>query len=50
MLTGMLLMALAFWMYSIAVTLVRVRCIIQERDERFAMGDYGVLPVGFLRR
>ncbi len=32
MLTGMLLMALAFWMYSIAVTLVRVRCIIRERD------------------
>jgi len=33
MLTGMLLMALAFWMYSIAVTLVRVRCIIRERGE-----------------
>ena len=32
MLTGMLLMALAFWMYSIAVTLVRVRCIIRERE------------------
>jgi heme exporter protein C len=32
MLTGMLLMALAFWMYSIAVTLVRVRCIIKERE------------------
>jgi len=31
MLTGMLFMALAFWMYSIAVTLVRVRCIIRER-------------------
>jgi len=31
MLTGMLLMALAFWMYSIAVSLVRVRCIIRER-------------------
>jgi heme exporter protein C len=31
MLTGMLVMALAFWMYSIAVTLVRVRCIIRER-------------------
>ena len=34
MLTGMLLMALAFWMYSIAVTLVRVRCIILERERR----------------
>src|SRR5438132_1022295 len=33
MLTGMLLMALAFWMYSIAVTLVRVRRIIEERGE-----------------
>jgi heme exporter protein C len=32
MLTGMLLMALAFWMYSIAVALVRVRCIIRERE------------------
>jgi len=32
MLTGMLLMALAFWLYSIAVTLVRVRCIILERQ------------------
>src|SRR5258705_12488858 len=32
MLSGMLLMALAFWMYSIAVTLVRVRCIIKERE------------------
>jgi heme exporter protein C len=31
MLAGMLIMALAFWMYSIAVTLVRVRCIIRER-------------------
>jgi len=32
MLAAMLLMALAFWMYSIAVTLVRVRCIIRERE------------------
>ena len=31
MFTGMLLMALAFWMYSIAAALVRVRCIIRER-------------------
>jgi heme exporter protein C len=30
MLTGMLLMALAFWLYSIAVSLVRVRCMIRE--------------------
>jgi heme exporter protein C len=32
MLTGMLLMALAFWMYSITVSMVRVRCIIRERE------------------
>jgi heme exporter protein C len=32
-LLAMLVMALAFWMYSIAVTLVRVRCIIRERGE-----------------
>ncbi len=32
MLLGMLVMALAFWMYSIAATLVRLRCIILERE------------------
>jgi heme exporter protein C len=32
MLAGMLIMALAFWMYSIAVSMVRVRCIIRERE------------------
>lgn len=32
MLTGMLVMALAFWMYSIAVSLVRVRRIIRDRE------------------
>ena len=32
MLTGMLIMALAAWFYSIAVALVRVRCIILERE------------------
>jgi heme exporter protein C len=34
MLWGMLVMALAFWMYSIAATLVRVRAIILERERR----------------
>lgn len=34
MLLGMLLMALAFWMYSIAVALLRVRCIMIEREQR----------------
>ena len=32
MLAGMVLMALAFWAYSIAAALVRVRCIILERQ------------------
>jgi len=32
MLTGMLVMALAFWMYSIAVSLIRVRRIIRDRE------------------
>ena len=32
MLSGMLVMALAFWMYSIAVSLVRVRRIIRDRE------------------
>src|SRR6267142_4329659 len=31
-LAGMLIMALAFWMYSIAATLVRVRCLILEKQ------------------
>jgi len=32
MLAGMLLMALAFWMYSIAVSMIRVRCEIRENE------------------
>ena len=32
MLWGMLIMALAFWTYSIGVALLRVRCIIGERE------------------
>jgi heme exporter protein C len=34
MFTGMIVMALGFWMYSIAVTLLRARCIILERERR----------------
>lgn len=34
MLWGMLLMALCFWMYSIAVILARVQCLISEREQR----------------
>ncbi|WP_130392637.1 heme ABC transporter permease [Cupriavidus agavae] len=33
MLAGMLAMALACWMYTIAVALVRVRCLLRERGE-----------------
>jgi heme exporter protein C len=36
MLTGMLVMALAFWMYSIAVSLIRVRRIIRDREANAA--------------
>src|SRR4051812_20931170 len=32
MLTGMLVMVFAFWAYSIAAAMVRVRCIILERE------------------
>jgi heme exporter protein C len=34
MFRGMLLMALAFWMYAIGATLVRVRALILERESR----------------
>jgi heme exporter protein C len=36
MLTGMLIMSLAFWMYSIAVTLKRTRNLILEREQHAA--------------
>jgi len=29
-------MALAFWMYSIAMALARVRCVILEREQESA--------------
>jgi len=32
MLTGMLVMAIAFWLYTIAVTMARLRIIINERE------------------
>ncbi|MBW8370412.1 MAG: heme ABC transporter permease CcmC [Thiobacillus sp.] len=34
MLLGMLIMALACWMYSIAAALMRLRCIILEREQQ----------------
>jgi heme exporter protein C len=42
MLQGMLIMAIGFWLYSIAVILVRVRCEIVERDHRTAMIKQGL--------
>jgi heme exporter protein C len=36
MLTGMLIMSMAFWMYCIAVTLARTRCLILERERHTA--------------
>jgi heme exporter protein C len=36
MLVGMLVMALAFWAYTIAVILVRLRCIMLERERHTA--------------
>jgi len=36
MLAGMLLVALGFWMYSIAIALARVQCIIAERERNAA--------------
>lgn len=43
MLLGMLIMALAFWAYSIAAALVRVRCLMLERD---AHSDWSREAVG----
>jgi heme exporter protein C len=39
MLTGMLLMALAFWLYSVAMALARVRCVILEREQESAWAE-----------
>ena len=33
MFAGMIVMVFAFWLYSIAAALVRLRCIIQEREQ-----------------
>jgi heme exporter protein C len=38
MVTAMLVMTLGFWMYSIAVTLARMRCVIVERERQPAWG------------
>jgi heme exporter protein C len=43
MLIGMLIMALGFWMYSIAAVLARVRCVILERERptEWVMAEIG---------
>jgi len=38
MVTAMLVMTLGFWMYSFAVTLARVRCVIAERERHPSWG------------
>ena len=38
MLLGMLIMALAFWAYTIAMTLLRLRCIVLERERHTEWG------------
>ena len=38
MVTAMLVMTLGFWMYSIAVTLARMRCVIVERERQPSWG------------
>ncbi len=46
MLTGMLISALAFWMYSIGASLMRVRAIILERERSagWAKNTRGAMP------
>ncbi|MGZ8321284.1 MAG: heme ABC transporter permease, partial [Telluria sp.] len=44
MLAGMLLMAMSFWAYTVAITLRRARCIVLERERhadwvRSAIGE-----------
>ena len=43
MLLGMLVMALAFWMYSIAVALMRLRVILLEREQHTAWARLALL-------
>ena len=44
MLTAMLLMTFGFWMYSIAVILGRVRCVILERESQPAWSNPSAAP------
>ncbi len=45
MLLAMLIMSLGFWMYSIAVILARLRCVIREREERSSVAGQVERPV-----
>lgn len=44
MLTAMLLMTFGFWMYSIAVILARVRCVILEREQPPVWNKSSAMP------
>lgn len=44
MVTAMLIMMAGFWMYSIAVTLARMRCVIVERERQPAWGKTAAIP------
>jgi heme exporter protein C len=46
MLLGMLVMALAFWMYSIAVSLMRVRVILLEREQHTGWARQAMFEAG----
>jgi len=41
MVAAMLILLAAFWLYSIAVVLVRLRCIILEREHNAALTAEG---------
>ena len=44
MVTAMLVMMFGFWMYSFAVTLARVRCVIVERERQPSWGKPASIP------
>jgi heme exporter protein C len=44
MVTAMLVMMAGFWMYSIAVTLARMRCVIVERERQPSWGKPASMP------
>src|SRR6185295_17971 len=44
MVTAMLVMMAGFWMYSIAVTPARMRCVIGERERQPAWGKQASIP------